>query len=319
MLDLVCLGELLIDFTPAGRSEQGNELFECNPGGGPANFVVAGARLGAKTGFIGQVGNDHFGRYLKQTLEGYQIDTTGLILSDEYMSTLAFVHLFEDGDRDFTFYRKNGADAFLRKEDVAYSVLDRTKAFHFSSLTLVNEICTESTFAAAQYAKEKGVMISYDPNWRPSLWDNDDHCRSSMAAGLPYADVVKVSEEELLYLTNMDDPQAAADAILKQGPKLVIETCGDKGMRYYHANGHGASPGFAVKAIDATGAGDASFGSVMYGILQRNVDLNHIDHAVLEEILRFANATAAISVTRRGAMPSLPLPQEVDAFLNAHS
>ena len=319
MLDLVCLGELLIDFTPAGKSEQGNELFECNPGGGPANFVVAAGRLGAKIGFIGQVGHDHFGQYLKQTLEGYHVDTTGLILSNDYMTTLAFVHLFEDGDRDFTFYRKNGADAFLRKEDVAYDVLDRTKVLHFSSLTLVNEIGTESTFAAVHYAKEKGVMVSYDPNWRPSLWDNDEHCRTSMASGLTYADVVKVSEEELLYLTEQNDANAAAELILSKGPKLVIETCGEKGMRYYHANGCGSSPGFAVQAIDATGAGDASFGSVMYGILQRGIDLNHIDNAVLEEILRFANATAAISVTRRGAMPSLPDTQEVKAFLSEHS
>lgn len=319
MVDIVALGELLIDFTPAGKSAANNELFECNPGGSVANFAVSATKLGAKTSFIGQVGQDQFGRFLQQTLRDYDVDIRGLILTPDYMTTLAFVHLFPDGDRDFSFYRKNGADAFLHAKDVDLSLIDEAKALHFSSLSLVNETCTEATWTAVQHAREKGAIVTYDPNWRPSLWDNEDACKAGMQSGLPRADVVKVSEEELVYLTGLEDNIEAGKVVLAMGPRLVIETCGGEGSRYHCAKGSEAVPGFKVKAVDATGAGDACFGAIVSGLLREEIDLDDIDTERLKEIMRFANAAAAMSVTGRGGMPSLQTRDKVEAFIAENS
>lgn len=316
MYDIVSLGELLIDFTPAGKSEMGNSLYECNPGGGVANFAVAAARLGSKVCFIGQVGQDQFGQYLKESLASYGVDISGLIMTDAYMTTLAFVHLFDDGDRDFTFYRKNGADAFISKDAVRYELIDNAKAMHFSALSMVNDICKEATLAAVEYARSKGVMVTYDPNWRPSLWEDADSCKVGMQLGLDYADVVKVSEEEARLLTDLRDEVAGAKAILARGARLVVLTLGDKGCYYVCQKGEGPIEPFRVKAVDATGAGDACFGATVSRLVSQGIDLGDIDIDKLESILRFANAAAALSVTRRGGMPAMPTPEQVCGFIN---
>ena len=318
MFDIVGLGELLIDFTPAGKSAQSNDLFECNPGGGVPNLVVAATMLGAKGAFIGKVGNDLFGRFLRETLNRKNVDTTGLILTDEYMTTLAFVHLFENGERDFTFYRKTGADTMLRADEISLEVIDQSKALHFSSLTFTTKISADATLAAIIYAKEKGKLITYDPNWRPMLWENQQACKQGMLSGLSYADIVKVSEEELEILTNKFDENEGANELLQNGSKLVLVTKGEKGSKYYCRNGNQYIPPFNVKAIDTTGAGDAFFGAVISGILANEININDIDLERLNNIIQFASATAALSVTRRGGIPAMPNRTEVELFINAY-
>lgn len=318
MFDVVCLGELLVDFTPAGNSSKGNALYECNPGGGVANFAVAIARLGAKSSFIGQVGQDQFGQLLQKTMQNYGVDTQGLLTSDRYMTTLAFVHLFENGERDFTFYRKNGADIFIEAEDVRCDLIDQAKIFHFSSLCMVNDTCKAATLRAIRCAHDKGVLVTYDPNWRPSLWENEADCKREMIDGIALADVIKVSEEELFYMTDIADHQKAAQSMLDRGARLIIETLGEKGSRFYCKQGSGEVPAFSVKAVDATGAGDACFGAIVYGLIKNEIDLNAIDTEKMIEILRFANASAAISVTQYGGMPSLPDFDTVSKFIADH-
>lgn len=317
MIDVVGIGELLIDFTPAGKSQQNNSLFESNPGGGVPNLVVAASKLGAKGAFIGKVGNDLFGKFLRDTLAEKGVDTTGLLLSDEYMTTLAFVHLFENGDRDFTFYRKMGADTMLSSQEIPYATIDASRALHFSSLTFTTNTAAEATLAAVRYAKEKGKLVTYDPNWRPMLWENEEQCKAGMLIGLDYADVVKVSEEELLFLTGETDEQKGVDVLFAKGAKIVLVTKGEKGSQYYCNKGSGIVPPFKVKAIDATGAGDACFGATIFGILSKGLDINDIDLSLLHGIVEFANATAALSVTRRGGMPGMPSFAEVEAFIIA--
>lgn len=315
MIDIVGIGELLIDFTPAGKSQQNNSLYECNPGGGVPNLLAAASKLGAKCAFIGKVGNDLFGKFLRDELKKMGVDTTGLILSDEYMTTLAFVHLFENGDRDFTFYRKMGADTMITAEEIPFSVINASHALHFSSLTFTTKTATEATLAAVRYAKGKGKLVTYDPNWRPMLWESEEKSKAGMLIGLDYADVVKVSEAELLFLTGAVEEQKGADLLLGKGAKIVLVTKGDKGSAYYCNKGSGNVMPFTVKAIDATGAGDACFGAVIFGILKSEFDVHDIDLSLLHSIVEFANATAALSVTRRGGMPGMPSHKEVEAFI----
>src|SRR5690554_5897593 len=199
MYDVVALGELLIDFTPAGKSENGNPLFECNPGGAPANVLACLAQLGKKTAFVGKVGDDEFGRFLREVLVARGIATQGLILDAEESTTLAFVHLHANGDRSFSFYRKPGADTRLRPEEVDRSQLDAA-IFHFGSLSLTHEPARSATLTALRWAKEKGMLISYDPNLRPPLWPSLEEAKRQILAVMDQADIVKISHEELEFL-----------------------------------------------------------------------------------------------------------------------
>lgn len=317
MLDIVGFGELLIDFTPAGKSGAGNELFECNPGGSVANFCVAARKQGCQAAFMGQVGADMFGRLLEKTMQSYDVDTRSLVSTDEFMTTLAFVHLFENGDRDFSFYRKNGADANIKPEAIRFEVLDETRALHFASLTLVNETCTHTTKEVVSYAKSRGKLITYDPNWRPSLWDSAEDCKKGMLEGFKYADIAKVSEEELEYVTGISDQKAASHTLLDMGVGLVVVTMGEKGSKFFSARDTGYADPFVVSAVDATGAGDTCFGTFVAEWLLRGADIQSVNKSDVECWLKRANAAAAISVTRRGGMPSVPSREEVDNLLNA--
>ena len=229
MFDIVALGESLIDFTPSGENSQGMALFARNPGGAPANVLAMAAKLGGKTAFIGKVGDDAFGAFLKKTMEDAGVDVRGLRMTREYPTTLAFVQLTPEGDRSFTFYRKPSADVMLAPAEVDRALLRDCRIFHFGSVSLTDEPCRTATLEAAREAKAAGAMISYDPNYRPFLWDSAERAREALLAALPLADIVKVSEEEMELLTGEVQLAAGADAVAARGAALVLVTLGPRG------------------------------------------------------------------------------------------
>ena len=239
MFDIVALGESLIDFTPSGENSQGMALFARNPGGAPANVLAMAAKLGGKTAFIGKVGDDAFGAFLKKTMEDAGVDVRGLRMTREYPTTLAFVQLTPEGDRSFTFYRKPGADVMLAPAEVDRALLRDCRIFHFGSVSLTDEPCRTATLEAAREAKAAGAMISYDPNYRPFLWDSAERAREALLAALPLADIVKVSEEEMELLTGEVQLAAGADALASRGAALVLVTLGPRGAYYRAAAGRG--------------------------------------------------------------------------------
>ena len=303
MFDIVAVGELLIDFTPV-KNEQGI-FFKQNPGGAPCNMLTMASRLGSRTAFIGKVGRDQFGIHLGKILQEQGINISGLVYSEEYNTTLAFVHLDESGDRSFSFYRKGCADVMLDKAEVDYTMLDRTRALHFGSLSFTNEPSRSTVLDMVEYAKKKGSLITYDPNYRPALWACEREAAEAMGKGLEYADVVKVSEEEAVLLTGEENIHRAAEMLYNRGIKLVCVTLGEKGAFYYHRNGHGIVKGFKSKVADTTGAGDTFFGAVVHQLLQKD-DINELTVGELEEILTFSNAAASICIEGLGGIPSIP-------------
>ena len=315
MYDVVALGELIIDFTPAGKSENGHDLFECNPGGAPANVLACLAKLGKKTGFIGKVGDDEFGRFLQQVLIDKGISTKGLVLSKEESTTLAFVHLQSDGERSFSFYRNPGADTMLRAEEIKETMFD-TQIFHFGSLSLTKEPARSATLAALQYAKKKKSLISYDPNLRPHLWPNLDEARTQILSVIDQADIVKVSGEELKFLTDSEDIKDGSERLYQEyGLRMLLVTLGKDGCYYRLGDFCGQVPGFKVNTIDTTGAGDAFLGGILFQIFQRE---NKIEHWTAEEIamsVEFANAIGALVTTRKGAIPAMPNLAEIEQLL----
>lgn len=315
MVDIVALGELLIDFTPNGVSDAGNILFERNPGGAPANVLAALSKLGGKSEFIGKVGNDQFGNFLKHTLEKNGIGIKGLKFSNEVNTTLAFVHLNEYGDRSFSFYRKPGADMMLVEEDVDFCIIDDSRIFHFGSISMTDEPSKTATIKAIEYAKGKGKVISFDPNWRPPLWENNDHAKEAMMIGLKYADILKMSEIELEFLTGSQDLKKGAKSIADIGPKLIIITLGPKGCFYYSNTRTGHLNTYDTNIVDTTGAGDAFWGAFLYKLCNKDVDINMIDKNTLEEIIDFSNAAGALCATKKGAIPAMPSLEQVEACM----
>lgn len=308
MFDIVAVGELLIDFTPV-KNESGT-FFKENPGGAPCNMLTMAARLGSKTAFIGKVGEDQFGIYLGNVLRTQDIDISGLVYSEEYNTTLAFVHLDEGGDRSFSFYRRGCADVMLEKSEVDYTLLDKTKALHFGSLSFTNEPSRSTVLDIIEYAKKKGKLITYDPNYRPALWASEAAAAEAMGKGLEYADIVKVSEEEALLLTGEEDFYKAAEKLYNIGITLVCVTLGEKGSFYYHKNGHGIVKGYKSNVVDTTGAGDAFFGATVHQLLQRS-DINEITVKDLDEIFSFSNAAASICIESFGGIPSIPKLEDI--------
>ncbi|MBD0380220.1 carbohydrate kinase family protein [Paenibacillus sedimenti] len=319
MYDVVALGEVLIDFTPAGQSELGYTLFERNPGGAPANVLAALAKWGKQTGFISKVGLDPHGQYLIQTLNECGIDTRGVVSSNEVNTTLAFVHLDPHGDRSFSFYRKPGADTQLQKEEVRLDMIGQSKIFHFGSLSLTDEPAASATRRALLYAKEQGCTISFDPNLRIPLWDDLDHARKMIEYGLARADIVKLSEEELTFLTGVTDLEEGSRMIgEKFGTSLILVTLGEKGAFYRLGGKTGSVGGYPVLAIDTTGAGDAFFGGFLYGWMDRKIGFETLNEEDLRTMIRFANAAGALATTRRGAIPAMPTLEEIRKVTKDH-
>ncbi|WP_226527324.1 PfkB family carbohydrate kinase [Metabacillus niabensis] len=313
---VTALGELLIDFTPSGYSDKGHVLFETNPGGAPANVLVALSNFNIQTSFIGKVGNDQFGHLLKTGLEQYKIDTTNLLFSDQVNTTLAFVHLDPTGDRSFHFYREPGADIMLTAEEINEELIQQSVIFHFGSLSLTHEPAATATFKALEYAKKHHVMISYDPNLRIPLWDSLDRAKEMILKGLEYADIVKLSEEELVFLTGYDDLEKGSEIIQSQyGCSVVFVTLGPEGCFYRSKNHSGKTTGFHVEVVDTTGAGDAFVGGALFKILESNKHVNMLNQVELVEITTFANAVGALATITKGGIPSMPLKDQVEKML----
>ena len=307
MYDVVALGELLIDFTPAGRSENENALFEENQGGAPANVVVALARWGKKTAFIGKVGHDQFGLFLRDVLRKANVDSDGLVLADDVPTTLAFVHLDESGNRSFSFYRQPGADMMLRPEEVRLDQIAETKVFHFGSVSMTHEPARSATLEAVESAHRSGAFVSFDPNLRPALWGNLDEAKRVILAALPHVDLLNISEEELVFLTDAPD-LARGTACLsdRYDLPLLFVTLGPRGC-FYRAGRHtGSIPTYEVRTIDTTGAGDAFLAGLLYKLTDLDRKPISLEADDLREMVELANAAGALTTTRRGAIPAIP-------------
>ncbi|MDR1135131.1 MAG: carbohydrate kinase [Clostridiales Family XIII bacterium] len=311
--DLVALGEALVDFTEAGMSENGRRLFEQNPGGGPVNVLSAVARLGGKTAFIGKVGSDMHGLFLKTSLQDVGVYTGGMILSDDVFTTLAFVAL-TDGEREFSFARKPGADTCLTESETDTALLENCEIFHFSSLSLTDEPVRSATYAAIQRAKNAGAIISYDPNYRASLWSSQDEAVRRIRKLLAQADILKVSDEEAELLSGIADPESAALALCREGARIVVVTLGKHGALVCVGGHCRRIPGFEAQVVDSTGAGDAFWGGFIYQLLHTEQS-KRFDPDAAADFARFGNAVAAICVSRRGGMPAMPSLEEVETLI----
>ncbi len=317
--DVTALGELLIDFTDNGKSAQGNPLMEANPGGAPCNVLSMLGRLGKKTAFIGKVGNDMFGKQLKNAVEEVGIDTRNLVVDDNAHTTLAFVQTYPDGDRDFSFYRDPGADMLLTKDEVQEELIRNSRIFHFGTLSSTHEGVREATRHAIDVAREAGCIVSFDPNLRPPLWKTLDDARVEIEYGLSKCDVLKISDNEVEFLFDTTDYDKGA-ALLeeKYHIPLVLITLGKDGSRaYYKGRRVTASPFLQDNTIETTGAGDTFCASALNYVLEHG--LEDLTDEELQELLTFANAAASLVTTRKGALRVMPSREEVLSFIKSRS
>lgn len=312
---ITALGELLIDFTEVGTSQNGQKMFERNPGGAPANVLVAARKLGATTAFIGKVGDDMHGAFLRDTLAGEDVDTTGLILDPNVFTTLAFVALDERGERAFSFARKPGADTCLNARELALDVIDATRVFHVGSLSLTNEPARGATLAALDRAREAGCVLSYDPNYRSSLWASAQVAQLQMRSIINRMDLMKISDEECELLTGTRHPEKAAETLLEKGVKVAVVTLGGAGAYVRCAQGGAYVEGFPTDIVDTTGAGDSFWGGFLTAFCESGVDAADVTLEQACGFARFGNAVASLCVRGRGAIPSMPTRGEVEALL----
>lgn len=315
LFDVTALGELLIDFTENGTSAQGNPLLEANPGGAPCNVLAMLERLGKKTAFIGKVGKDMFGTQLKNAVEEVGIDTRNLMIDEEVHTTLAFVHTYPDGDRDFSFYRNPGADMMLTKEDVQEDLIRSSRIFHFGTLSSTHEGVREATRYAIEVAKEAGCIITFDPNLRSPLWNSLEDARKEIEYGLSKCDVLKISDNEVEFLFGTTDYDKGA-ALLREkyNIPLILITMGKDGSRAYYKDLRvEAAPFLQENTIETTGAGDTFCASALNYILEHG--LTDLTEDNLLELLTFANAGASLITTRKGALRVMPSRQEVLDFI----
>ncbi len=314
--DVVALGELLIDFTENGVSEQGNPLLEANPGGAPCNVLSMLTRLGKKTAFIGKVGNDGFGQLLTKAVQEQGIDTTGLRYDDEIHTTLALVLKKENGDRDFAFYRNPGADMTLREDEIDTSLVSETKVFHFGTLSLTDEPVIAATKKAVSIAKENGVIITFDPNLREPLWKSLDEAHEMISWGLQQADVVKISDNEITWFTGIENYDAAIEKLQSDYPnlKLICLSMGAEGSKAVTKEHHVFYPAFLQeKTIETTGAGDTFCACMINTVLENGID--SFNEETLTEMLKLGNAAASLVTTKKGALRVMPSKEEVLSFI----
>lgn len=307
MYDVVALGELLIDFTMIHADSDGYPTMAAHPGGAPANFLAAIAKFGGKAAMLGKVGTDTFGKLLTSTLREVGIETKGIVASDDFFTTLAFVTLDANGDREFAFARKPGADTQLRFDELELSLLDETRVFHFGTLSLTGEPSRTTTYRAVEYAREHGKLITFDPNLRKPLWRELDEAKQQMLWGLAHADVVKISDEEVGFLFGLG-VQGGAQYILEHFPvKLVFVTCGPDGCWFQNKNASGHVDSLRnIQVVDTTGAGDIFGGSAVWKLLQTGKAPEALDEAALREIVSFACTAAGLSTTNPGGISSVP-------------
>ena len=308
MSDITAIGELLIDFTPSGKNERGVQLFAEKP----ANVLAMVARLGGKTAFIGKVGRDAFGDFLRGVLVQNGIDSSGLAVDGAAPTTLAFVQLDENGDRSFTFYRNPGADRMLSAQEIKPALIDDCRVFYFGSVSLTHEPSRSATLYAAQYAKEQGKLVSFDPNYRAMLWDNEEEALEQIKKGIAIADVLKVSEEEAQLITGDKDPAGASQKLLNMGPALVLVSLGELGAYYRNHACSGYVSSYQVNTVDTTGAGDAFVGAFLWKVCgMMKEELKFMPDVELRQIISFANVAGALTTTGSGAIPAMPNMEQI--------
>lgn len=315
--DVVALGELLVDFTESGVSSQGNNLFEACPGGAPCNVLAMLRKTGKRCAFIGKVGDDMFGRYLRDTIVAAGINADGLVMDPEIPTTLAFVKTFANGDRDFSFYRKPGADMMLAEQELPEEMLADARIFHFGTLSMTHPGIRAATIRAIELARKNGAWISFDPNLRPPLWKNLEEARQQISFGLSKCDILKIADNELLFMTGEADFYRGAAQLHRRYPNIQVlnVTAGAEGSYSFYGE---AEPVFVPSfklggTIETTGAGDTFCASVLNFILEKGItDLTVKDR---QDMLRFANAAAYLITTRKGAIRSMPEKGEVEAIL----
>lgn len=313
--DVVALGELLIDFTENGESGQGNPLMEANPGGAPCNVLAMLNKLGKKTAFIGKVGKDQFGTMLKGVVEESGTDVSNLMMDDEVHTTLAFVHTFPDGDREFSFYRNPGADMMLKKEEVNPEIIKAAKIFHFGTLSSTHPEVREATRYAIDVAKENGLMVSFDPNLREPLWASLEDARKEIEYGLGKCDILKISDNEMEFMTGTDDYNKGVEMLRESyNIPLIFVTLGKEGSRaYYKDMIVEVAPFLRKDTIETTGAGDTFEACALNYVLEHGLD--NLTEENLTELLRFANAGASIITSRKGALKVMPEKEEIEKVL----
>ena len=313
--DVIALGELLIDFTMDEMSEQGNQLFEACPGGAPCNVLAMLNKLGKQTAFYGKVGKDQFGSLLRTTLNQVGIDTSHLLVDAKVNTTLAFVHTLDGGDREFSFYRNPGADMMLEAAEIEEEFLQQGKIFHFGTLSMTHEGVRNATKRALDIAKKAGMLISFDPNLREPLWADLETAKEQMRYGFSFCDVLKISDNEIQFITGLEDYDAGIRYLQKEYQiPLIFLTLGKEGSRAYYQDMRVEKAGFACKTIETTGAGDTFCGSALNYLLEH--DIQNLSMEQLEELLLFANAAAALVTMKKGAIRSMPTKEEVLEFIN---
>jgi fructokinase len=317
MPEIITMGELLIDLVPtvSGVSLIEAPAFKKAAGGAPANVAVGLAKLGKSSGFIGKVGDDPFGKFLAQTLSEAGVDTTALCFSIEARTALAFVSLRADGERDFMFYRHPSADMLFKPDEVDEEYIRSAKIFHFGSISLISEPSRSATFHCIKVAQEAGLLVTYDPNLRLNLWPDAKAAKSGILQGWPFACVIKASEEEIEFLSGETDVEKGVRGLWHDSLNLVVITHGKNGSTYVTRDFSGHVPGFAVAAVDATGAGDGFVAGLLSGLADHPQAWKDEDQ--MKQICRYANAIGALATTRRGAIPSLPTAAQVERFMQS--
>ena len=315
--DVIALGELLIDFTENDVSSQGNPVMEANPGGAPCNVLAMLTKLGHSTAFIGKVGNDMFGDQLSKALEEVGIDTVGLVKDERIHTTLAFVHTFPDGDRDFSFYRNPGADMMLTEDEIDVELIKGAKIFHFGSLSMTSEPVKSATMKALKTAKESGVIISFDPNLREPLWDSLKEARCEISLGMSMCDILKISDNEIQWFTGEEDYDIGVEKLWEsyQDIKMILVSMGKEGSSCYQKGRKvTVAPFLQENTIETTGAGDTFCAGVLHYVLEHG--LRAYEESEMKEMLTFANAGASIITTRKGALRVMPEKSEVEELIS---
>lgn len=306
-MDVTSIGELLVDFTPNGKKNE----YTANPGGAPANVLSQLSRLGLETAFMGMVGNDSFGHMLRKELVASGINVTGLKVHPQEHTTLAFVHIDDSGDRTFDFYRSPGADTLLTSQDITGPLVEACKIFHFGGVSLTREPARQATMAAVEAARKAGRLVSYDPNYRAPLWEDEAQAVQLLAEGVRFCDILKVSDEEARLLTGRKDLLVAGEQLMAWGPALVLVTMGKNGCLCFHKNNVRHFETYDTPVVDTTGSGDAFLGAVLYKLLSFGVPLPALSRDQFEELCDFGNAAGAVCATKYGALASMPGKEEI--------
>jgi sugar/nucleoside kinase (ribokinase family) len=309
MYDIFALGDVLIDLTPCPASESGNPVYECNPGGTVANMAVSAARMGLKTLLAGCVGDEDLGHHIERVISEKGVDTSGIIFDVDHFSTLTIITL-KNGERSFSFSRKYAADINLKIEDVDIQKLLSSKIFHVSGMCFSDDPCKTTTFYALEKARKANIINTLDVNYRPLLWRSEEEFRKVLEDVIRQIDIYKSSEEEILLITGEDTLDKAAEKISSWGPRLTLVSCGPKGAYFYYQGQTGISNTFDTVRVDTTGAGDCFMGAVLYKIINRN-GIADFKYDELLEILEFANAAGAASISHRGGVASMPGLDEI--------